>query len=56
MKTRNNDKLNAGHTDLIVVGGGSAGFAAAIQGHEMGAKVIMVNADTIGGTCVNTGA
>lgn len=44
-----------GDADLIVVGGGSAGFAAAIQGHEMGAEVIMVNAGTIGGTCVNVG-
>lgn len=41
--------------DLIVVGGGSAGFAAAIRGHELGAKVILVNAGTIGGTCVNVG-
>jgi mercuric reductase len=41
--------------DLIIVGGGSAGFAAAIRGHELGAKVIMVNAGVIGGTCVNVG-
>jgi mercuric reductase len=41
--------------DLIVLGGGSAGFAAAISGHEAGAKVILVNAGTIGGTCVNVG-
>lgn len=41
--------------DLIVIGGGSAGFAAAIQAHELGKKVLMVNAGTIGGTCVNVG-
>jgi mercuric reductase len=41
--------------DLIVVGGGSAGFAAAIQGHELGKRVLMVNSGTIGGTCVNVG-
>lgn len=41
--------------DLIVVGGGSAGFAAAIQAHELGAEVALVNTGTIGGTCVNVG-
>lgn len=41
--------------DLIILGGGSAGFAAAIQAHELGKTVLMVNAGTIGGTCVNVG-
>lgn len=41
--------------DLIVIGGGSAGFAAAIKGAELGAKVALVEAGTIGGTCVNIG-
>ncbi|WKZ78764.1 MAG: mercury(II) reductase [Candidatus Kapaibacterium sp.] len=40
---------------MIVLGGGSAGFAAAIQAHELGKTVLMVNAGTIGGTCVNVG-
>lgn len=41
--------------DLMVIGGGSAGFAAAIKGAELGARVAIVNAGTIGGTCVNIG-
>lgn len=41
--------------DLIVIGGGSAGFAAVIQAHELGKTALMVNAGTIGGTCVNVG-
>ncbi len=41
--------------DLIVIGGGSAGFAAAIKGNDLGAKVAMIEANTIGGTCVNDG-
>ena len=41
--------------DLIVIGGGSAGFAAAIKGTDLGAKVAMVEANTLGGTCVNVG-
>jgi len=41
--------------DLMVIGGGSAGFAAAIKGAELGKRVVMVEAGTIGGTCVNIG-
>lgn len=41
--------------DLMVIGGGSAGFAAAIKGTELGYRVAIVEAATIGGTCVNTG-
>ncbi len=41
--------------DLAVIGGGSAGFAAAIYGAERGAKVLIVEQSTIGGTCVNVG-
>jgi mercuric reductase len=48
-------KPNGADVDLIIIGGGSAGFAAAIRGHELGAQVIMINAGVIGGTCVNVG-
>jgi mercuric reductase len=41
--------------DLMVIGGGSAGFAAAIKGAELGFSVAIVEAATIGGTCVNVG-
>lgn len=41
--------------DLMVIGGGSGGFAAAIKAAELGASVALVEADTIGGTCVNVG-
>ena len=41
---------------LIVVGGGSAAFAAAVKAHELGARVTVVNHGLpIGGTCVNVG-
>ncbi|MDE3151060.1 MAG: mercury(II) reductase [Gemmatimonadota bacterium] len=46
----------AGHDyDLAIVGGGSAGFAAAIKAAELGARVAMVEGATLGGTCVNVG-
>ncbi len=41
--------------DLMVIGGGSAGFAAAIKGTELGFRVALVEAGTVGGTCVNVG-
>src|SRR5712691_7584701 len=44
-----------GEFDLLVVGGGSAGFAAAIKAADLGARVAMVEGGTLGGTCVNVG-
>lgn len=41
--------------DLLIVGGGSAAFAASIKAAELGAKVALVEAGTLGGTCVNVG-
>ena len=41
--------------DLLILGSGSAAFAAAIKASELGARVAMVESDIVGGTCVNTG-
>ncbi len=41
--------------DLAVIGSGAAGFGAAIKAREQGARVIMVERGTLGGTCVNIG-
>ncbi|GIL12780.1 MAG: mercuric reductase [Chloroflexota bacterium] len=41
--------------DLLVIGGGSGGFAAAITAAELGKRVALINTGTIGGTCVNVG-
>lgn len=42
--------------DLIILGGGSAAFSAAIKATELGAKTLMINDGLpIGGTCVNVG-
>ncbi|MBI2375507.1 MAG: mercury(II) reductase [Deltaproteobacteria bacterium] len=41
--------------DLLVIGAGSAGFAAAIQATELGAQVAIVERGPLGGTCVNVG-
>lgn len=45
----------ASGADLLVIGGGSAAFAAAIRGAELGAEVALVERGTLGGTCVNVG-
>lgn len=42
--------------DLLIVGSGGAGMAAAIRASELGAKVAVVEgAAVVGGTCVNVG-
>ncbi len=42
--------------DLIILGGGSAAFSAAIKAGELGLSVLMVNSGLeFGGTCVNVG-
>lgn len=41
--------------DLAIIGSGAAGFGAAIKARDQGARVIMIERGTIGGTCVNIG-
>src|SRR5437867_13100496 len=41
--------------DLVVIGSGGAGMAAALTATEAGARVAMIERGTVGGTCVNIG-
>ncbi len=41
--------------DLVIIGSGSAAFAAALKAAEHDSKIAMVEKGTIGGTCVNVG-
>lgn len=41
--------------DILIIGTGGAGVAAAIQAVGMGAKVAIAEEGTLGGTCVNVG-
>lgn len=43
------------HSDLIIFGSGSTAFAAVIRAAELGKRVIMTEARTVGETCVNRG-
>jgi len=41
--------------DLLVIGSGSAAFAAGIEARSLGASVALIERSTVGGTCVNVG-
>lgn len=41
--------------DLVVIGGGSGGLAAAFRAAEHGARVALLEPTELGGTCVNVG-
>ena len=41
--------------DLVVIGGGPGGYAAAFYGASAGLNVALIEKDTIGGTCLNRG-
>jgi dihydrolipoamide dehydrogenase len=41
--------------DLVVIGGGPGGYAAAFYGASAGLNVALIERDTIGGTCLNRG-
>ncbi|OHE70883.1 MAG: dihydrolipoyl dehydrogenase [Verrucomicrobia bacterium GWC2_42_7] len=41
--------------DLVVIGGGPAGYAAAIRAAQLGKRVACVEKERVGGTCLNWG-
>jgi dihydrolipoamide dehydrogenase len=41
--------------DLVVLGGGSGGYAAALRATELGMSVALVEKDKLGGTCLHRG-
>ena len=43
------------HYDVVIIGAGPAGTAAALRAAELGARVAVAESDRTGGTCVNTG-
>ncbi len=43
------------HYDLLILGSGSTAFAAATRAADLGKTAVMIEARTLGGTCVNRG-
>ena len=41
--------------DLVVLGGGSGGYAAALRGAQLGLSVALIEKDKLGGTCLHRG-
>ena len=41
--------------DIVVLGGGSGGYAAALRASELGFSVALVEKDKLGGTCLHVG-
>ncbi len=41
--------------DIVIIGGGSAGYTAAIHAAHLGASVALIEKDRLGGTCLNRG-
>lgn len=41
--------------DLAVIGGGPGGYVAAIRGAQKGLKTVLIEKDSLGGTCLNRG-
>ena len=53
--TRAQPKPSSDGMRVVIIGSGSAAFAAAIRAVEEGARVTMIEKGTLGGTCVNIG-
>ena len=41
--------------DLVILGGGTAGYAAALRGATLGMSVALIERDKVGGTCLHRG-
>jgi dihydrolipoamide dehydrogenase len=42
-------------SDLVILGGGSGGYAAALRAAELGMSVVLIERDKVGGTCLHRG-
>ena len=52
---RDRDERRRQMTKVMVLGGGPAGYVAALRAAQLGAEVTLVEAREIGGTCLNRG-
>ena len=43
------------NADLVILGGGSGGYACALRAAELGMSVVLIDKDKLGGTCLHRG-
>ena len=53
--TSNDDNKSDDAYDIVVIGGGPAGYVAAIKAAQLGGKIALVEKSELGGTCLNRG-
>ena len=41
--------------DVVILGGGSGGYACALRASQLGLSVVLIEADKVGGTCLHRG-
>jgi dihydrolipoamide dehydrogenase len=46
---------SSSHYDIVILGGGSGGYACALRAAELGKKVALIEKDKVGGTCLHRG-
>ncbi len=46
---------DSGGYDLVILGGGSGGYACALRAAELGNRVALIEQDKVGGTCLHRG-
>lgn len=49
------ERLQVASYDLVILGAGSGGYAAALRGSQLGLKVALIERDVLGGTCLHRG-
>lgn len=54
-QTRPGTTTTSTQHDLVVLGGGSGGYAAALRAAHLGMDVVLVERDRLGGTCLHRG-
>jgi dihydrolipoyl dehydrogenase len=46
---------SSGPYDIVILGGGSGGYACALRAAELGKRVVLIEKDKVGGTCLHRG-
>ena len=47
--------MSADDYDIVILGGGSGGYACALRASELGKRVALIEKDKVGGTCLHRG-